>query len=409
MHIRAYVRRRSRAKALSRKASLRPLSLCDSPFPEKITSDKRDPIYRQTLIDFGYDALQPPKKVHAPENARTVAYSTDCWAPESVRWVPQIRQANEFTQSLLAPTQPDPAVKKKSSTFSRLVYPITPISERWKESESSRRASLALQSSTTGLVRNRFGDDRPRSEKTSAIPSPASHVVDVQPVQPLNILSSTSSSPKKTRRKPPPLMQQGSSGHKHSQSTDSDSQSDASLFNASGDGGERELPVITITEVTQTLLMPPKAERWVNKSPSRSDSTFPTSPSPSDLGLASPLSSSLDSDNTSSTSSRRRDSMAPVLGTLVGVPRPDITEPRLVVVVNMYLPTLNDELAVRRGEMLHLLKKYKDGWCAVERPKTGEKGVIPRFCVEELPLVSRRRTSGSSHGSTTETPGPIRF
>jgi len=59
--------------------------------------------------------------------------------------------------------------------------------------------------------------------------------------------------------------------------------------------------------------------------------------------------------------------------------------PRLVTVVNSYNPTQPDELFIKVGETLRLLEEFKDGWCSVQRVGRidAEKGVAPRFCLEE--------------------------
>lgn len=393
MHIRACIRRRSKAKALSCKASLRPLSLCDSPLPEKIISEKRNPFFTQSFMDLGYDSLQPPEK------AKTQPYTTYCSAPESVRWIPQIKPAFQNTKTTKSaspaslrgsPAQPELAASKSASR-SRLVTPTRPISEH--SIGTSDASSVASQSSTKTLIPAANPEDDPVA--TTTVPaSPSSSLT------PVVVRASESVAARKARRKPPPLAYRETNGHGRSQSTDNRIHAVAT---GREDEGNAQPPVITITEVTQTLLAAPQVDEWLRESPNRSDSTFPTSPSPSDLGLASPLSSSLGPDDKSPGTSRRRDSR---LGVDLSVDV-DAKLARLVEVVNLYLPTLNDEMAIRRGEMLRLTKEYKDGWCAVERLDSGEKGVVPRFCVaansrDESNSEWRRFDSGpSSTNSST--------
>ncbi|TFY62049.1 hypothetical protein EVG20_g6839 [Dentipellis fragilis] len=64
--------------------------------------------------------------------------------------------------------------------------------------------------------------------------------------------------------------------------------------------------------------------------------------------------------------------------------------PRLMDVASTFNPSREDELAVRVGEVLRLLEEFEDEWCLVQRvgPVDAEKGVIPRFCLQE-----RRRTA----------------
>lgn len=76
--------------------------------------------------------------------------------------------------------------------------------------------------------------------------------------------------------------------------------------------------------------------------------------------------------------------------------------PRLMVVVNTFVPTLADELAVTVGEPIKLIQEYEDEWCLVQRVgKTdSERGVIPRFCVQDVPILNRKLASDvpSTHG-----------
>ena len=61
--------------------------------------------------------------------------------------------------------------------------------------------------------------------------------------------------------------------------------------------------------------------------------------------------------------------------------------PRLMVVSTPYQPTLHDEIGLRTGETLRLLKEFDDEWCLVQRVgcPNAEKGVVPRLCLSERP------------------------
>ena len=61
--------------------------------------------------------------------------------------------------------------------------------------------------------------------------------------------------------------------------------------------------------------------------------------------------------------------------------------PRLVHVVHLYTPSMEDELPIKLGEVLRLTQEFKDGWCAVQRVGNvdSEKGVVPNFCIEDRP------------------------
>ncbi|TDL24896.1 hypothetical protein BD410DRAFT_66665 [Rickenella mellea] len=59
--------------------------------------------------------------------------------------------------------------------------------------------------------------------------------------------------------------------------------------------------------------------------------------------------------------------------------------PRLVKVVNTFPPSQPDELKIKVGDVLRLHEEYEDEWCMVQRVgrHDAEKGVIPRFCIED--------------------------
>jgi Variant SH3 domain len=63
--------------------------------------------------------------------------------------------------------------------------------------------------------------------------------------------------------------------------------------------------------------------------------------------------------------------------------------PRLMVVTTPFESTLQDELALRTGETLRLIREFDDEWCLVQRVgrPDAEKGVVPRFCLSERPRV----------------------
>jgi len=75
--------------------------------------------------------------------------------------------------------------------------------------------------------------------------------------------------------------------------------------------------------------------------------------------------------------------------------------PRLMLVSTSFKPIRDDELAVRAGETLRLLKEFEDEWCLVQRVgrPDAEKGVVPRFCLVDRPRVGKRH--GSISGLTS--------
>jgi hypothetical protein len=69
--------------------------------------------------------------------------------------------------------------------------------------------------------------------------------------------------------------------------------------------------------------------------------------------------------------------------------------PRLMLVSTTFQPSRDDELAVRAGETLRLLKEFEDEWCLVQRVgrPNAEKGVVPRFCLVDRPRTIKGRVS----------------
>ena len=61
--------------------------------------------------------------------------------------------------------------------------------------------------------------------------------------------------------------------------------------------------------------------------------------------------------------------------------------PRLMVVTTSFESTRHDELGLRTGETLRLIREFDDEWCLVQRVgrSNAEKGVVPRFCLSERP------------------------
>ncbi|KAH9966543.1 hypothetical protein BC827DRAFT_1094789, partial [Russula dissimulans] len=58
-----------------------------------------------------------------------------------------------------------------------------------------------------------------------------------------------------------------------------------------------------------------------------------------------------------------------------------------MVVTTSFQPTRDDELTLRTGEIVRLVKDFEDEWCLVQRVgrPDAEKGVVPRFCLSERP------------------------
>lgn len=75
-----------------------------------------------------------------------------------------------------------------------------------------------------------------------------------------------------------------------------------------------------------------------------------------------------------------------------------------MVVTCTFVPSLADELAIKVGETLRLVEEYEDEWCLVQRvgKPDAEKGVIPRFCLQERPEIVAslpKHKKGMSHSN----------
>lgn len=69
-----------------------------------------------------------------------------------------------------------------------------------------------------------------------------------------------------------------------------------------------------------------------------------------------------------------------------------------MTVVATYVPSLNDELAIKVGESVRMLEEYEDEWCLVQYVgrTDDKKGVCPRFCLVERQDIIPRQRKGAS-------------
>ncbi|OBT64816.1 hypothetical protein VE03_06535 [Pseudogymnoascus sp. 23342-1-I1] len=66
-----------------------------------------------------------------------------------------------------------------------------------------------------------------------------------------------------------------------------------------------------------------------------------------------------------------------------------------------FSPSMPDELKVRAGEIVKLLKEFDDGWCMCIKEDGSSEGVLPRTCISNSPIAARRSPSNKS------IPGPF--
>ncbi|KAJ3576882.1 hypothetical protein NP233_g127 [Leucocoprinus birnbaumii] len=77
--------------------------------------------------------------------------------------------------------------------------------------------------------------------------------------------------------------------------------------------------------------------------------------------------------------------------------------PRLMTVVNTFVPNLEDELSIKVGDTVRMLEEFRDGWCSVQYvgKYDAAKGVVPRVCLRERrSIVPVRKSSISSLSSS---------
>ncbi|ORZ10270.1 hypothetical protein BCR41DRAFT_295093, partial [Lobosporangium transversale] len=52
-------------------------------------------------------------------------------------------------------------------------------------------------------------------------------------------------------------------------------------------------------------------------------------------------------------------------------------------VIDIYTPTLDDEIEMCMGDSVTILQEFDDGWCmGINNTRGDIKGVFPRHCVE---------------------------
>ncbi|KFZ20765.1 hypothetical protein V502_02989 [Pseudogymnoascus sp. VKM F-4520 (FW-2644)] len=66
-----------------------------------------------------------------------------------------------------------------------------------------------------------------------------------------------------------------------------------------------------------------------------------------------------------------------------------------------FSPSMPDELRVKGGEIVKLLKEFDDGWCMCIKEDGSAEGVLPRTCISNSPIAARRSPSNKS------IPGPF--
>jgi len=70
--------------------------------------------------------------------------------------------------------------------------------------------------------------------------------------------------------------------------------------------------------------------------------------------------------------------------------------PKLVIVKRSFTVNLPDELKVKEGDKLRILKEFKDGWALCQRTakRNPEKGAVPVCCLLELRVNTVKAKAG---------------
>lgn len=69
------------------------------------------------------------------------------------------------------------------------------------------------------------------------------------------------------------------------------------------------------------------------------------------------------------------------------------------VVKRTFVPSLPDELSIATGDQVRVISAYDDGWAMCEKVGTGERGVVPQECLEEVKSTSSNTPSSQSSES----------
>ncbi|KFY00023.1 hypothetical protein V490_01517 [Pseudogymnoascus sp. VKM F-3557] len=70
-----------------------------------------------------------------------------------------------------------------------------------------------------------------------------------------------------------------------------------------------------------------------------------------------------------------------------------------------FSPSMPDELRVRAGEIVKLLKEFDDGWCMCIKEDGSSEGVLPRTCISNSPIAARSGARRTNSGKSI--PGPF--
>lgn len=348
--LRAWLRRRKAAK--------NPASDCESPLPEKIMSEKRNSLNKRTIIDIPYGSIQPLTK------ARLLPPTPPVFNPE-VSWAPQVRSVNgdPFASPYDAGARAlrhglASSVAKSASTDVVNIQAPKPTARR--ESRLSKISMMVRPSKS-----------RPASLSTIALPvsasSSSSSLADRPPTPKI--------SKKKSVRPLPPLRPKlpGSSIPPVPAINISEpSPYTNSISSTRTAHGRRD------SEDERPIVSPRRIDSFYGGAERGRVSIFTRQ------STASQHSRNLSVPSIPSIPPIPSDQRASTAGTSSTLSTPKKL-PRLVNVVHIFTPAMEDELPIKIGEVLRLNQEFKDGWCAVQRvgKVDAEEGVVPQFCLQD--------------------------
>jgi hypothetical protein len=68
-----------------------------------------------------------------------------------------------------------------------------------------------------------------------------------------------------------------------------------------------------------------------------------------------------------------------------------------------FVPSLPDELSISNGDQVRVLSIYDDGWAMCEKVSTGERGVVPQECLEDVKSLSPNTNTPAAQDASDKT------
>jgi len=71
----------------------------------------------------------------------------------------------------------------------------------------------------------------------------------------------------------------------------------------------------------------------------------------------------------------------------------------ICVVKVSFVPSLPDELSIASGDQVRVLSTYDDGWAMCEKVSSGERGMVPQECLEDIKTSNVNTNMPATQGS----------